>query len=459
MDITKKDFITLLEKVIINVSEEFKTKKDKKFDKVMGEFAKGKLKSGSGEKVKDRKQALAIAYSESGLDEETETEFNIDDLVEESSKWEQNLDIKKGALHKALGIPEGEKIPISLIDKKIKELQDKYDEKENMSAEDRKMLKRLVLAKTFKKQVSECTETDLTEGSPFKLGKGYTHFAIDKKTNKIINGWDYKGIDKEDLMSDKNSYFFSDLTDFIENTDTKKSDIKIVTKGALDKMGVDTSKAENWYISSGEQVTEMSEGIETITESYESDEIEKIIEPETEYGYSIVISNSGNGGNKTKYLKASKPQIEKIKQILSAGEVNEDLSITNNKSFLVKDLSGRSSKPYKLDLNHILKHFDLDELDDYSGESLGDYIETCEVGDKWRSGAIKIECLDVESIETITESDEPKEVKKYIALVQHDEGKIKFRTTGTSEENVKEKIMKAENCPEGAILSVKEIKD
>jgi hypothetical protein len=154
----------------------------------------------------------------------------------------------------------------------------------------------------------------LTEGRPFNLGKGYTHFAIDKKTNKIINGWDYKGVDKEDLMGDKNSYFFSDLTDFIENTGTKKSDIKIVTKGSLDKMGVDTSNSENWYLSSNKQVNE----------SYESDEIEKIIEPETEYGYSIVISNSGNEGGKTKYLKASKSQIEKIKQILSSEDLTEN---------------------------------------------------------------------------------------------------------------------------------------
>lgn len=38
-----------------------------KFEAVMGEFARGTLRSGSGEVVTDRKQALAIAYSESGL--------------------------------------------------------------------------------------------------------------------------------------------------------------------------------------------------------------------------------------------------------------------------------------------------------------------------------------------------------------------------------------------------------
>jgi hypothetical protein len=48
-------------------------KKQNKFDKVMGEFEKGELKSSNGKKVTDKKQALAIAYSESGLNEANET--------------------------------------------------------------------------------------------------------------------------------------------------------------------------------------------------------------------------------------------------------------------------------------------------------------------------------------------------------------------------------------------------
>jgi hypothetical protein len=43
------------------------TQSEKKIDKVMGEFKKGELKTGSGEKVTKRSQAVAIALSESGL--------------------------------------------------------------------------------------------------------------------------------------------------------------------------------------------------------------------------------------------------------------------------------------------------------------------------------------------------------------------------------------------------------
>lgn len=41
-------------------------RKNRKVKKVMHEFKKGSLKSSSGAKVKKRKQAIAIAMSESG---------------------------------------------------------------------------------------------------------------------------------------------------------------------------------------------------------------------------------------------------------------------------------------------------------------------------------------------------------------------------------------------------------
>lgn len=51
------------------------SKGKKKFDKVMHEFGKGKLKTSAGDKVTNQKQAVAIAYSESELDEESLVEF------------------------------------------------------------------------------------------------------------------------------------------------------------------------------------------------------------------------------------------------------------------------------------------------------------------------------------------------------------------------------------------------
>jgi hypothetical protein len=44
-----------------------KSKGEKKVSKVMREYGKGKLKSSSGSKVTNRKQAVAIALSEAGM--------------------------------------------------------------------------------------------------------------------------------------------------------------------------------------------------------------------------------------------------------------------------------------------------------------------------------------------------------------------------------------------------------
>lgn len=46
-----------------------------KFDKVMHEFGQGTLKDQSGKVITDRKQAIAIAYSESGLEKGFDTEL------------------------------------------------------------------------------------------------------------------------------------------------------------------------------------------------------------------------------------------------------------------------------------------------------------------------------------------------------------------------------------------------
>lgn len=50
-----------------NKKSESKKSDGKKIEKVMGEYKRGKLKSSSGDKVKNPKQAIAIALSEAGM--------------------------------------------------------------------------------------------------------------------------------------------------------------------------------------------------------------------------------------------------------------------------------------------------------------------------------------------------------------------------------------------------------
>ncbi len=73
--------------------------------------------------------------------------------------------------------------------------------------------------------------------------KAYSHFALRKSDNKIMNGWDYRGIDADELVSDKYHYFNMDLKD----NDIPVKDVKIVSKKFLVKNGIDPLDSNSWF--------------------------------------------------------------------------------------------------------------------------------------------------------------------------------------------------------------------
>jgi hypothetical protein len=73
------------------------------------------------------------------------------------------------------------------------------------------------------------------------LGAGYTHFAIFKTDGKIADGWDYTGVDNDDIK------YYTKL-DIIDNfPEHKVSDFKVVTKKYLEKNRINPSDTNNWY--------------------------------------------------------------------------------------------------------------------------------------------------------------------------------------------------------------------
>lgn len=76
----------------------------------------------------------------------------------------------------------------------------------------------------------------------FKNNQGYTHFAVNKSTGKIVNGWDYKGYEPSDLKQFKKDYFIDDLV----NYGLKPKLYKIVTGKYLLKKGIDPDDNGNW---------------------------------------------------------------------------------------------------------------------------------------------------------------------------------------------------------------------
>jgi hypothetical protein len=126
-----------------------------------------------------------------GLEEEAETEegnafsgalahakeagrdsFEVDGkkypVKEAKEKWIQKTDMKKGGLHKKLGVPEGEKIPKTLLNKLKKDLMAKSKGDKKLSAADSKLLKQVNLALTLKdikenKETLRLTENELID--------------------------------------------------------------------------------------------------------------------------------------------------------------------------------------------------------------------------------------------------------------------------------------------------------
>jgi hypothetical protein len=50
-------------------------------------------------------------------------------------------------------------------------------------------------------------------------------------------------------------------------------------------------------------------------------------------------------------------------------------------------------------------------------------------------------------------------METFIALLQHDNGKVSIRVRATDKETAKRAVMSLEGCPESAILSIKNLNE
>ena len=136
---------------------------------------KGKITAADFKKLRDakahKKEVEEYYYSDENI-EEAETEegnaftgalakakesgkdsFEVDgkeyNVNESEDKWIQKTNMKKGALHKSLGIPEGQKIPKSKLNSIKKDLMSKAKGDKKLSADDSKLLKQVNMALTL----------------------------------------------------------------------------------------------------------------------------------------------------------------------------------------------------------------------------------------------------------------------------------------------------------------------
>jgi hypothetical protein len=99
----------------------------------------------------------------------------------------------------------------------------------------------------------------------FKVDKSYTHFAIGKADNKIVTGWDYKGVDNDEIKG----WAKGDLKDM----DLKPSNYAVVSATALKKRGIDPFSWDNWKKDVNEN-SDYEEEDDDDTDDFETDYLE-----------------------------------------------------------------------------------------------------------------------------------------------------------------------------------------
>jgi len=142
-------------------------------------------------KIKNKIRNKFVGSFDEEVDEEAETEegnaftgalakakesgkdsFEVDGkeyhVNESKDKWIQDTHMKKGALHKKLGIPEGDKIPKSKLNSIKKDLMAKAKGDKKLSAADSKLLKQVNMALTLggikeSKNTLSLTENELID--------------------------------------------------------------------------------------------------------------------------------------------------------------------------------------------------------------------------------------------------------------------------------------------------------
>lgn len=120
--------------------------------------------------------------------EEGKDSFEVDgkkfNVKEAEDKWIQKTKMKKGALHKKLGVPEGSKIPKSKLNSLKKELTAKAKGDKKLSAEDLKTLKQVNMALTLgglKESNSNLNSLQLNENELIDL---IEKIVVEQEVNK-----------------------------------------------------------------------------------------------------------------------------------------------------------------------------------------------------------------------------------------------------------------------------------
>lgn len=89
-------------------------------------------------------------------------------------------------------------------------------------------------------KLQQLSSTPLNES--YAQEGNYTHFAVNKQTNKIVNGWDYSDHDNAELRQFARDYFIQDLID----NDLDPTQYTILTRIGCKKRGINPDDDNQW---------------------------------------------------------------------------------------------------------------------------------------------------------------------------------------------------------------------
>jgi len=186
-----KDFQKRIDEMVSKIlKEEIEKKSEEMSEKLHGDQhkldvakPKGKLTKADFRKLGDMKEdedmeeqeteeGNAFSGALADAKKQGKDSFEVDgkkyQVKEAEEKWIQKTDMKKGALRKKLGVPEGEKIPKSKLNSLKKELMSKGKGDKKLSTSDAKLLKQVNLALTLgglkeNKETLSLTESELID--------------------------------------------------------------------------------------------------------------------------------------------------------------------------------------------------------------------------------------------------------------------------------------------------------
>ena len=173
---------------------------------VVDDILGGKIKNKETQEGNAFTGALAKA-KKSGEDsfEVDGKEYNV---TEGNEKWIQDTGMKKGALHKTLGIPEGEKIPKSKLNSIKKDLMVKAKGDKKLSSSDSKLLKQVNMALTLgglkeSKNTLSLTEDELIDMIENIVKEQIVDDAAEKNNFSVVKPQGLKKTEKAQFSSKK----------------------------------------------------------------------------------------------------------------------------------------------------------------------------------------------------------------------------------------------------------------